>query len=239
MLQLGLSALYSNNSTLDAMAHSSRPHPYRATSTVETPLGTRNVGWLAGPRGLPGHVNPPPKPTCSYFDWLLSLTGNWLIAANLTVNTTWLWLVQISKMLVATNLKLCSPGSRQMETSWSRPPSHWRTTFLYFKKIEDPMGHPTWPFEFGVSLLRPGRWYIPSPQWYDDPAAFGGIPTRMATPTVQLHRILFAHPGYLTAFRATSAMPQKWAPVWSCPDTLTSQKRPCPTVLFVAPMTFY
>ena len=43
------------------MAHSSRPHPYRATSTVETPLGTRNVGWLAGPRGLPGHVNPPPN----------------------------------------------------------------------------------------------------------------------------------------------------------------------------------
>ena len=43
------------------MAHASRPHPYRATSTVETPLGTRNVGWLAGPRGLPGHVNPPPN----------------------------------------------------------------------------------------------------------------------------------------------------------------------------------
>ena len=43
------------------MAHSSRPHPYRATSTVETPMGTRTIGWFAGPRGLPGHVNPPPN----------------------------------------------------------------------------------------------------------------------------------------------------------------------------------
>ena len=45
MLQPGLSAL---RLTLDAMAHSSRPHPYRATSTVDTPQGPRNVGWLAG-----------------------------------------------------------------------------------------------------------------------------------------------------------------------------------------------
>jgi len=52
---------YPRHSIFDAMAHSSRPHPYRATSTVETPMGTRNVGWLAGPRGLPGHVNPPPN----------------------------------------------------------------------------------------------------------------------------------------------------------------------------------
>ena len=58
MLQLGLSAL---RLTLDAMAHSSRPHPYRATSTVDTPQGPRNVGWLTGHRGLPGHVNPPPN----------------------------------------------------------------------------------------------------------------------------------------------------------------------------------
>ena len=43
------------------MAHSSRPHPYRATSTTETPLGTRNIGWFAGHRGLPGDVNPPPN----------------------------------------------------------------------------------------------------------------------------------------------------------------------------------
>ena len=42
------------------MAHSSRPHPYRATATVDTPEGTRTIGWFAGPRGLPGHLNPPP-----------------------------------------------------------------------------------------------------------------------------------------------------------------------------------
>ena len=43
------------------MARSSRPNPYRATSTIETPLGTRTVGWIAGHRGLPGDVNPPPN----------------------------------------------------------------------------------------------------------------------------------------------------------------------------------
>ena len=58
--------LYPRHSIFDAMAHSSRPHPYRATSTSETPLGTRTFGWFAGPRGLPGDVNPSSKPTCSY-----------------------------------------------------------------------------------------------------------------------------------------------------------------------------
>ena len=42
------------------MAHSSRPHPYRATSRVDTPQGPRTAAWLAGHRGLPGDVNPPP-----------------------------------------------------------------------------------------------------------------------------------------------------------------------------------
>ena len=42
------------------MAHSSRPHPYRATSRVDTPQGPRTAAWLAGHRGLPGDVDPPP-----------------------------------------------------------------------------------------------------------------------------------------------------------------------------------
>ena len=42
------------------MAHSSRPHPYRATSTVDTPRGPRTAAWLAGHRCLPGDVEPPP-----------------------------------------------------------------------------------------------------------------------------------------------------------------------------------
>ena len=42
------------------MAHSSRPHPYRATSTVDTPKGPRTAAWLAGHRCLPGDVEPPP-----------------------------------------------------------------------------------------------------------------------------------------------------------------------------------
>ena len=44
----------------DAMAPSSRPHPYRATPTVNTPQGPRTSAWLAGHGGLPGDWDPPP-----------------------------------------------------------------------------------------------------------------------------------------------------------------------------------
>ena len=39
---------------------SSRPHPYRATSDVDTPNGTQPASSFAGPRSLPGGINPPP-----------------------------------------------------------------------------------------------------------------------------------------------------------------------------------
>ena len=38
----------------------SRPHPYRATSDVETPGGIRAASWFAGPGSLPAGINPPP-----------------------------------------------------------------------------------------------------------------------------------------------------------------------------------
>ena len=39
----------------------SRPHPYRAMSDVETPGGIRAASWFAGPAGcLPAGINPPP-----------------------------------------------------------------------------------------------------------------------------------------------------------------------------------
>ena len=55
----------------DAMApSSSRPHPYRATSTVNTPEGPRTAAWLAGPGGLPGDiVPPPPRPVLILVDY--------------------------------------------------------------------------------------------------------------------------------------------------------------------------
>ena len=42
------------------MAPTSRLHPYRATSTVNTPQGLRTSAWLAGHGGLPGDWEPPP-----------------------------------------------------------------------------------------------------------------------------------------------------------------------------------
>ena len=39
---------------------SSRPHPYRATSEITTPTGTRSAAWLAGPGCLPGDIEPAP-----------------------------------------------------------------------------------------------------------------------------------------------------------------------------------
>ena len=46
---------------IDAMAPKvSRPHPYRATSDVETLRGIQHASWLAGPGCLPAGIHPPP-----------------------------------------------------------------------------------------------------------------------------------------------------------------------------------
>jgi len=37
-----------------------RHHPYRATSNVETPVGTQTCSWYAGPGQLPAGNDPPP-----------------------------------------------------------------------------------------------------------------------------------------------------------------------------------
>ena len=48
-------------SHVDAMApNTSRPHPYRATSDIETPGCIRPASWFAGPGCLPAGINPPP-----------------------------------------------------------------------------------------------------------------------------------------------------------------------------------
>ena len=45
----------------DAMAsNASRPHPYLATSDIETPGGIHHASWFAGPGGLPAGIRPPP-----------------------------------------------------------------------------------------------------------------------------------------------------------------------------------
>ena len=46
---------------IDAMAPKvSRPHPYRATSDVETLCGIQHASWFAGPGCLPSGIHPPP-----------------------------------------------------------------------------------------------------------------------------------------------------------------------------------
>ena len=46
---------------IDAMAPKvSRPHPYRATSDVETLCGIQHASWFAGPGCLPAGIHPPP-----------------------------------------------------------------------------------------------------------------------------------------------------------------------------------
>ena len=37
-----------------------RHHPYRATSNVETPVGTQTCSWYVGPGQLPAGIDPPP-----------------------------------------------------------------------------------------------------------------------------------------------------------------------------------
>ena len=97
------------------MAHSSRPHPYRATSRVDTPQGPRTAAWLAGHRGLPGDVDPPPyRPVLILVDYspLQGLTHRsepdrdlYMALANSNF-----------KNVVQENLKLFLPG----HVSWNQ-----------------------------------------------------------------------------------------------------------------------
>ena len=87
------------------------------------------------------------------------------------------------------------------------------------------MGHPNWSLEFGVSLLRPGRWYIPSLQWYDGPCSFW----RNTDLNGDFSSTIPANP--LCSFRVPHSLlyyvcnATKLAPVWSCPDTLAGQQK--------------
>ena len=70
------------------------------------------------------------------------------------------------------------------------------------------MGHPYGTFWFGISLRWPWRRCFPSTNRLDHHAAFGGIPTWMAHPAVQLHRIYLACTWFFTAFRIATLLPQ-------------------------------
>ena len=70
-MQLGLNSL-----CFDAMAPSFRPHPYRATSTVNTPEGPRTSAWLAGHGGLPGRLGPSSHLDPSWSLWIIPLYKN-------------------------------------------------------------------------------------------------------------------------------------------------------------------
>ena len=53
--------LWFYHSLVIAMARrTSRVHPYRATSEVETPSGPRPASWFAGPNALLAGIEPPP-----------------------------------------------------------------------------------------------------------------------------------------------------------------------------------
>ena len=224
---LGFS-LYTRNSTLDAMAHSSRPHPYRATATVETPLGTRTIGWFAGPRGLPGHVNPPPnRPVLILIDYspLQELTHRnepdrehymALASSNLKnvsgyeFEALFTWSRQMGPveagLLPTGELRFCI--SKRLRTQWDiqLDPSNLEFRYCDLKVIhsKSPMIWRSCSF-----------WRNTDPNGDSD----------CTTTSNPLYSSRVPHSPSCYVFDAI-----KLAPVWSCPDTLTGQKRPCSRV---------
>ena len=174
-----------------------------------------------------------------FLSWLTTLPyRNWLIAANLTVNTTWLWLVQISKMSVATNLKLCLPG--RVRWNQLKPASFPLENYVsVFQKDWGPNGTSNlilriWSFAIAtwkeIHSKSPMIWRSCSFWRNTDPN--GDSDSTTTSNPLCSSRV----PHSLLCYVCDAT---KLAPVWSYPDALTGQKRPCSTVPFVAPMTFY
>ena len=140
-----------------------------------------------------------PDPSWSW--WITPLYKNWHIAVNLIMPYTVLSPIQISETLVLENLKLFSPGHVSLNQS-KQAFSH-----CIDNEITHPMGysHGTlWP---GISLRWSSRRCFPSTNRLDHHATFGWIPTWMAHPAVQLHRIDLARTWYFTAFHTATSLP--------------------------------
>ena len=237
MLQLGLSALYLK---LDTRRHGSF---FSSPSISRYIHGWDTTGypkcWMACWTPRPSWSREPSsKPTCPYFDWLLSLTG------TDSSQRTWPWTLhgfgefKFSEMLAATNLKLCSPG----HVRWNqlKPASFPLENYVsVFQKDWGPNGTSNltlriWSFAIAtwkvIHFKSPMTWRSCSFWRNTDPN--GDSDSTTTSNPLCSSRVLHSLSCYVCD--AT-----KLAPVWFCPDTLTSQKRPCLTVLFVAPMRFY
>ena len=124
------------------MTPSSRPHPYRATSTINTPEGPRTSAWLAGHGGLPGDWDPPPpRPVLILVDYspLQELTHRSQPDHALTVPLP----VPISEMLVLENLKLFSPGHANLN-QLKQAFFHYEIYAQHWQRDYAPNGTFTW-----------------------------------------------------------------------------------------------
>ena len=157
--------------------------------------------------------------------WLTTLPyRNWLIAANLTVNTTWLWLVQTSKMLLATNLKLCSPGHVRWD-QWKPASFPLENYVSAFQKDWGPNGTSSltlriWSFAIAtwkvIHSKSPMVWRSCSFWRNTDPNGDSDSTTTLNPPCSS--RV----PHSLSCYVCDAT---KLPPVWSFPDTLTGQKK--------------
>ena len=65
-----IAALAPSFTSVAMASRPSRPHPYRATSTIDTPQGPRSAAWIAGRAGLPGDIDPvPDRPILALVDY--------------------------------------------------------------------------------------------------------------------------------------------------------------------------
>ena len=192
----------------DAMApSSSRPHPYRATSTVDTPEGPpRRAAWIAGPGCLPRRHWPTSTQTHFSSGGLLSFTG------TDTSQRTWSCPIQCSCKLNFQKRQYWRTWSSfylgtSLSTNRGRHLSISRFTHRIDHEITHPMGHSYGTLRFGIPLCWSSGRCFPSTNRLDHRSTFGRIPTWMAHPAVQLHRIYLAGPRYLTTFCIATSMP--------------------------------
>ena len=159
--------------------------------------------------------------------WLTSLPyRHWLTEANLTVNTTWLWWTPILDMSVALNLQLCLPGHvrwNQLKPASSQLPN----SAFVSPKDWGPNGTSkliprTWSFAFATWTVIHSKFPMiwRSCSFWRHTDLSGDFGSTIPANPLSSSRVPDSLSYY--AWNAT-----KLAPVWSCPDALAGQKRPC------------
>ena len=154
---------------------SRRHHPYRSTTDIQTPTGSRSCSWYAGPGRQPAGDDPPPnRPILVLVDFSALQDLSHASEANSAT----------CRALRPGNFRYTHLGSTIFSGNGFRR-THCQPTSEHLQSPLESMGHSHdshWPW---ASLCWSWRRCFPSTQWHDYHSLVGGVQTWVASKPVQ------------------------------------------------------